>query len=66
MGEQIIDLESADAARFGEVLEDMQYRFYRVARAARPDAPLSRFEPICRSADQLQRFELRFQREARA
>lgn len=65
MGEQIIDLENADAARFGEILEDMQYAMYRRARAARPDAPLSRFEAVWKP-EQVRTFELRFQREARA
>lgn len=53
-----------DAAHFYRLIDDMQYGFYRRARAARPNAPLSRFEALW-PADQVRIFELRYQREAR-
>lgn len=59
-----IDLENADAAKFRRAIEDMQYGFYRRARALRPDKPTSYFTCLW-PEEQVIQFENRYQREAR-
>lgn len=61
---ETIDLENADAAKFAQLIEDMQYRAFKLARIVKPDKPLSYFEagwPM----EQLIRFENRYRREAK-
>jgi hypothetical protein len=48
------------------LLDDMKFRIYRRARAQRQDKPLSYFEPLGYSAEELRLMENRFQREVRA
>lgn len=64
METETIDLQAADAAKFAQLIEDMQYGFYRRLRAQRPDKPRSYYTPMWPEA-QVIRFELRYAREAK-
>jgi hypothetical protein len=59
-----LDLLTADAAQFRQAIEDMQYKFYRTVRAAKPDKPLSYFEALY-PAEQVRQFERRYVSESK-
>lgn len=66
METETIDLQAADSARFAQLLDDMQFNFYRRCRAHRPDAPLSYFSGLgFWTADDVLRFENRYRRESK-
>jgi hypothetical protein len=59
-----VDLNAADSARFREVIANMKFAAYRRVRARRLDKPLSYFEPMGFTPEELRELEARFQREA--